>query len=166
MSRELSDKIIERLDAEKIAPLPRLRFLLLRGLFWLFAILSVVIGGLAIGTIFFLLTDLYASGFLGIPHDVVELLLMVPYLWLVVFILFVLVARISLKYTKKGYKYRLSYILSISIASSIILGSIFFLAGIGRVTHEFLNNFPLYDSAVQDTKEALELHEMRLPHSQ
>jgi len=166
MSEELSDKIIERIDTEKIASLPRSRFLLLRGLFWLFAILSVVIGGLAVGTILFLLTDLYSSGLLTIPHDAVELLLMVPYLWLVIFILFIIIARTSIKYTKKGYRYGLIFIVLTTVILSIILGSIFYMAGVGKMTHEFLNRIPLYDSVVHDTKEAWELHDIRLPHSQ
>lgn len=165
MSEELSDKIIERIDVEKIAPLSRWRFILWRGLLGLFAVLSVVIGGIAVGVIIFLISGLYLTGLLAIPHDLVEYLLMVPYLWLLILIVFVLIARASIKHTKKGYRYSLSSIILTSVILSVVLGFIFYFSGIGKETHEFLNRIPLYDSAVHDTNEAWEFHMMRLPHN-
>jgi hypothetical protein len=166
MNENLSDKIIGRIDNEQISPLPRWRFILWRGLFWLFAILSVIIGGIAVGTMLFLFNGLYISGFLAIPHDIIELLLLVPYLWLIVFVLFILIARISIKHTKGGYKYGLGFIILTSVFLSVILGSVFYITGIGKMTHEYLNEFPVYNYAVHDEKEAWEMHTTRLPHNQ
>lgn len=164
MNDELSNKIIERIDTEKIVPLPRWRFILWRMVFWIFAALSVIVGSLAVGAILFLLADYRSSGLFAISHDAVEILLMVPYLWLIVFILFIFITRASIKHTKGGYRYSLGFIASASAILSLIIGCAFYLIGIGKITHEFLNEFPIYNSAVHDAREARELHESRLGH--
>ncbi|MFH0804093.1 MAG: hypothetical protein V1896_00635 [Candidatus Zambryskibacteria bacterium] len=166
MSDQLSNKIIERIDADKITPLSRWHFVLWRGLFWLFAGLSVIIGGLAVGAMLFLLAEYYLRNILSIPHDVTEFLMMIPYLWLVVFLSFIIIARASIKHTKRGYQYRLRTIIAVSIVLSVILGSVFYLVGIGEITHKFFNGISLYNSVVQDAREAGELHKIRLLKNQ
>lgn len=166
MSDELSNKIIERIEAEQIETIPRWRFLFWSGLFWLFATLSVILGGLAVGAMLFLLAGQYFNGLLVISYDLTELLLLIPYLWLVAFVLFILVARISIKYTKKGYRYSLKFIIFVSVILSFVLGSIFYFVGIGEITHEYLNKIPLYNYATYDADDALKLHQTRLLQSQ
>jgi hypothetical protein len=161
MKDELQNKIIERIDAEKIKPLPCWRFTLLRGLFWIFAALSVIVGGFAIGAILFLISDLYVAGML-IPEDTAEFLAMFPYLWIIVFISFVLIARVSMRHTKKGYKYSLRFIITVSALSSFILGAIFFTTGIGKLTHKFLNENSVYHYTVHDAKGLQIIRDRRL----
>jgi hypothetical protein len=162
MSDELSDKIIERIDVEQIETIPRWRFIFWRGLFWLFAALSVIFGGLAVGAILFLLANDYLRGLLVISYGMTEFLLMIPYLWLVVFGLFILITHASIKHTKRGYQYRLYVVVLVSLVLSFILGSVFYFVGIGEITHEYLNKIPLYNYATYDVREALEHHQIYL----
>ena len=154
MNDQLSNKIQEQIDANQITPLPRWRFLLLRGLFWFLAILSVVVGAFAVAAILFLFIDYHRHGLFSVPHDITEILLMIPFLWIAVFVLFIGIAREGIKHTRKGYQYRLSAILSVSIALSIILGSFLNFLGIGKVTHELLSEIPLYSSMTFDSRDA------------
>jgi hypothetical protein len=155
MNDELSNKIIERIDTEKIMPLPRWRFVLLRIIFWIFTILSIIVGSFAVGAILFLFSDYYGHGLPIIPSDVTELLLLVPYIWIAVLVLFIAIGRESIKHTKKGYQHRFYIVVLISIFLSFVFGSILNFAGIGKTTHEFFNNsVPFYDFAVYDSKDA------------
>jgi len=154
MNEQLSDQILEKIDARKITPLPRWRFLLLRVSFWILAVFSVIIGSLAIGAMFFILIDFYLNGFWTVSHEVTELLLIVPYVWVIVFILFIIISQISVRHIGKGYRYRLLTIVSTNIILSVIFGSILTYAGVGKMVHQYLNNIPLYSSAIYDSKDA------------
>lgn len=166
MSDNLSDKIIERIETEQIEAIPRWRFLFWGGLFWMFAVLSVILGGLAVSATLFLLAGRYLSGLLVISYDLTKLLLLIPYLWLVAFVLFILITHVSIKHTKKGYRYGFKFIIFASVILSFILGSIFYFVGIGEITHEYLNKIPLYNYATYDADDALEFHNTRPPQIQ
>jgi hypothetical protein len=154
MNNQLSNEILERIRANKITPLPRWRFLLLRGMFWFFALLSIIIGSFAVATILFLFVDYNRRDLFAIPYDVAEFLSMIPFLWIIIFALFVVITEISIKHTKQGYRYRLRTIFSTSIILSIIFGSILNFIGIGEFTHEFFNETQFYNYAVYDSKDA------------
>lgn len=154
MNEELSNKIMERIETNHLTPLPHWRFVLLRGTFWLLSVLSVIIGSLAFGAILFLFFDFRRHGLSTVPHDVTELLLVVPYIWIVLFLLFIVVTRMSIKYTRKGYRYSLGLIILASLILIVVFGSILNFVGVGRATHEFLNEVPLYNSINYDSKDA------------
>jgi hypothetical protein len=155
MNDELSNKIIGRIDAEKIAPRPRWYFVSLRVIFWIFAVLSIIVGSLAVGAMIFLFADYYNHGLPIIPHDLTELLLLIPYVWLIIFALFIVIGHESIKHTPKGYRYRLYAIVSVCVFLSFVFGSIFNFAGGGKTVHEFFNNnVPFYNVATYDSKDA------------
>ena len=155
MNDELSNKIIERIDAEKIAPWPRWYFVSLRVIFWIFAVLSIIVGSLAVGAMLFLFTDYHTHGLPIIPHDLTELLLLIPYVWLIIFALFIIIGRESIKHTPKGYKYRLYAIVLVCVFLSFVFGFLFNSMGVGRTTHEFFNNnVPFYDVTTYDSRDA------------
>jgi len=154
MNDDLSNKIMERIEADQTVPVPRWHFFILRFFFWLFAILSVVIGSLAFGVIFFLITDYRRQGLFAIPHSMNELLSMVPYIWIAILILFVIIAKESIKHTRKGYKYRLRTIVFASVILSIIFGAILNFVGVGRITHELFERVPIYNSMTYDSRNA------------
>lgn len=154
MNDQLSNNIQEQINTEEITPLPRWRFLVLRGVFGLLALLSVVVGSFSVGTMLFLFGDYHRHGLLAIPHELTEFLLMMPYLWIITFILFVAIGELSIKHTRNGYRYSLRVVVSVSIMLSIVFGSILNVVGLGRMTHEFLRGVPLYHSVTYDSKDA------------
>lgn len=153
MKEDFSNKILERIEEKKIKQLPRWRFLILRMSFWFFASLSVVFGSISFGAILFLFADFHKHGLLAIPHEVKETLTMIPFAWIIVFGLFILSFEESIKHTKNGYKYRLHNLVSIVLLLSIIFGIILNFFGIGKMTHESLNNIQAYTAIVTDSKE-------------
>jgi len=155
MNSDLSNKIIDQIDTKQIVPTPRWHFILMRIFFWIFAILSVIVGSFAISVMLFLFSDYYHHGLPLIPHDVAEALLLIPYVWLIIFASFILIGRESIKHTKKGYQYRLYTIILASVFLNILLGFVLYFAGVGKQTHEFFNNrIPFYNSATYDSRDA------------
>ena len=150
---ELSNKIIERIDSEKIKSLPHWRFVLLRVIFWLLALLSIIIGSFAVAAMLFLFFSYRAHGLLTVSEDFTELLLLIPYIWLVVFGAFLIITKISIEHTKKGYKYRFRTVLLASVILSLVLGFILYADDIGRMTHEFFNRIPFYNSVTYDSQD-------------
>lgn len=154
MNEPLSNKILERLEVDKITSLPRWRFWLLRWALGSLAVLSVMSGGLAVGAILFLLTDYREHGLPAIPHDIKEFFLIVPYVWIIVFVLFLAITRIAFKHTRRGYQYRRRTLISVNLLLSLILGAILYLIGIGQMTHQLLNEVNLYNRVTYDAEDA------------
>ena len=152
MNEQLTNKILERIDDDQIVPLPRWRFIFLRISFWLLAVISLIFGSLAVGATLFLFIDYHRHGLFAVPRDMTDFLLMTPSIWIIVFVLFIAVARISIKHTKKGYRYSLRTIVSVSIILSLIFGFILNFVGIGKTTNEFFNKILIYNFATHNSR--------------
>lgn len=160
MSEELSQKILERINEDHIVPLPKWRFLVLRSIFWVLAILSIIFGSIGVSTILYLLFTYHLHGVLIISHDVREFLLMTPILWMVFLSLFVIVANESIKRTKGGYRHRLSSVVGVVMLASVVLGAGLNFLGLGKFTHEHLRQVSLYKVAIYDADDAWSRHSM------
>ncbi len=143
-----------RIEKDQIISIPRWRFLVWRVFYWLCAALSLLLGGFSVGVMLYLFVDFHKHGLWAMPHDVIDFLAMVPFLWIIALVLFIVIARIGLKHTKKGYRYPIRVMVLGCVILSIIFGSILNFFGVGKITHEFLNTIPLYDSLVLDSGEA------------
>lgn len=151
---DLSNKILERINEEKIAPIAHWRFVLYRSYFWLFALLSMVVGAFAFAAILFIISDFGHHGLRDLPHDIVESLLMIPFAWIIILIFFAGITRVCLKFTKKGYQYKLRSVLAGSLITSVVFGYGMFLVGLGKITHESLRENKFYKSTVYDSRTA------------
>lgn len=146
----LSDKILAQIDAAKITPIPRWRFLAIRGAFWFLACASVILGGFPIAAMIFLLSDFHRHGLWGVPHDIMDIFAMIPFLWISVLILFMIVAKMGMKHTKYGYKYPPRLMVLLSILGSVILGSVLNYYHVGRMVHHMMRPVPGYTRMVRE----------------
>ena len=162
MNNTLSKKILSQIESGDLTPLPRWRFIVLHTSFWIFAIASVVIGAIAVAATLFIFIDFYRHG-LPLPpppppppmrSTIIDFLQIIPLVWVVVFAVFILIAQVSLKHTRSGYRYQLSSVVLVSVVASILLGSAFHLLGVGRATHGLLEQAPPYRSMVYDAHAA------------
>lgn len=154
MTDQLSRRIIEKINIENIEPLPRWRFIIFGILFWLLAIISITIGSFAISAIIFLFSDFGANGLFTVPHKTTEFLLFIPYVWLVLFILFMIISRECIEHTQKGYRYHFYVIIFASIFFSIFFGYVLNFFGFGKMTQEYFNEIPLYNEVTYDSEKA------------
>ncbi|GAB4114904.1 MAG: hypothetical protein Kow00103_09240 [Candidatus Caldatribacteriota bacterium] len=72
-----------------------------------------------------------------------------PYLWLILLLIFLGVAYYNFIHTRKGYRWKIFSILCISLITSIILGSIFYVGGFSEnLENIFQKKLPYYPQLI------------------
>ena len=125
-----SDKLLEMIKTQGVKPIPRWRFLLRNSLFWLIFVFAILFGALAFSIILFAIqqVDFDLTGHL--THSVFELILgLIPVIWMISLILFLVFAIISIKNSKKGYKFTHLSLVGFAASLSILAGTLFFISG-------------------------------------
>ncbi len=150
MNDLLSKKVIEEIDSRKIEPIPKWHFVLRRSVFWSLAVISVILGAIAVAVTIFIFFDHDWSVFGLLDQTLFEdILLAIPYLWLLFFGLFIAVSNYSFRQTKTGYKYNMIRVASIILGLSIFLGVALNTLDAGDyINHFLLNKVPAYDRLV------------------
>ncbi len=148
--KEFDQKLVEKIKEEKIAPKPRWHFLLKNNVVWAIGALSLLIGAAAVSVMIYLLK--YNGWELQeqTHKSLLEFfLLTLPYFWIIFLGIFIFILYYNLKHTKKGYRYPVWFIAVSGILSSIILGSIFYLLGVGQKIDNVLGErAPLYETVI------------------
>ncbi len=143
-----SEKLIETIKNQDIRPVPKWRFSLKNSLIWAGFLLGVVLGAMAFSVILFAIqqTDFNMVGHLS--HSRLELFLgLLPFFWIGFLIIFLAIAFYSIQFSKKGYKFTAAKLAGFSALLSILLGTVFFIAGGGhQLEHAFATNISLYES--------------------
>lgn len=129
---DVSKKTIDKIVEEKIEPKAQWQFLLRDGVVWGIGILSLFFGSLAVAVIIFLLGDhdwkIYrmAEG-----NFWLQVLVAVPYFWILILVIFAGVVYYNVRHTKRGYKFKTYWIVLISIGFSLFFGSVLYATGFG-----------------------------------
>lgn len=149
-NNKFDQELLGKIKKEKIIPKPKWQFLLKDFVIWGAGIISLIVGGLANSVIIYLLRYNDWGIYSQISDSLLEfVLLTLPYFWMLFFAFFVFVIYYNIKHTKKGYRYPLSIILTASIIISIILGAIFFKAGMGQAIDDVLGEkAPFYEKII------------------
>jgi hypothetical protein len=118
--------------------------------------MAVVLGALAFSVILFAIQQMEFSLIAHMSHSWLELLLgLLPFFWIISMVILLIIAIVSIKNSKKGYKFSISGIVGFSAALSILIGTLFFISGGGRwLENAFSINVSLYES-VQEKKTKL-----------
>ena len=151
----LKNKILNVIEGQNISPKPKWQFLLKNYSVWVLGGLSVFVGGIASSLIIFVLMNGEWESYHYLSdsffHHIVKI---VPYLWIIVLMVFILGADYNFSHTKKGYKYSIPKIVGLSILASIILGLIFYQAGLAYITdYELGERVPGYHRFIEKRQE-------------
>jgi len=135
--KSFDEKILDKIEKEKIKPEPKWKFLLKDYFIWGTAILALVVGGLAnsilIHQIRFGDLDIYPQ----LDRNLLGFIIVsIPYIWIILLAVLIVSAIYNFKHTKRGYKYNPVYIILGSIILSFLLGGILNGIGIGRMLDE------------------------------
>lgn len=145
---ENAKKIIERIKEEKLEPTPKWMFISGNVLIWSAFALTILFGAMAFSVILFAIQQTDFNIISHLSHSRLELLLgILPFIWLILVIIFLILAMLSLRYSRRGYKFSLFKLVSLSLLISVALGTLFFLAGgSGRLEKIFDINVLTYES--------------------
>ncbi len=123
-------KLVDRIRQEEIRPTPHWIFTMKNITGWLTFILGVVMGALAFSVILLAIQQTDFSMVSHLTHSWLELFLgLLPVIWLILVLVFLIMAMFSIRNSWKGYKFSLLRIMSICILMSVALGSLFFITG-------------------------------------
>lgn len=146
-NENLGDKVLRKIKEERIRPRPRWQFLLEDYFIWLFFLVSLILGAVAFCValhIFFTNDwDLYIYLHTTLVGHVLN---SIPFVWLAVLAVFILIAYYNFKYTKSGYRRETYFVVALSIAGSLILGVFLNSLGAGEKIEEAVAaEIPFYE---------------------
>jgi hypothetical protein len=148
--QEFDKKLVEKMKEEKMAPKPRWHFLLKDYVIWAAGTVALLIGAAAVSVLLYLLKYNGWELSAGTNKNFWEFLLMtLPYFWIIFLGIFIFILYYNLQHTKKGYRYPVWVIIVFAILASIILGSAFYLLGVGQKIDNILGKkAPLYERII------------------
>ena len=125
-----SETLISKMKDQNLKPIPKWRFTLKGMAVGFILLISVILGGLAFSVVLFSVQQLGFDLITHMSHSNIEFLLgLLPFLWIVLLIIFLILGMISFKNSRKGYKFSPTKLLIINTAFSILLGTLFFIGG-------------------------------------
>jgi len=142
----LTDAVLQKIEQEHIAQVPKWQFTLGEALMWSAWAVSVFLGALAFSVIiFFTIHAQFAPYEATHDHLFGFLLAVMPYAWVGAFVLMALLAHYNLRHTRHGYKFEVWQVLLSSLIVSLMGGMVLHTAGVGfRVDHLFASRVPLF----------------------
>ena len=143
-----SEKLLSKMKDQNLRPLPRWRFVLREAMIWSLLVLSVLIGALAFSIILFSIQQLEFDLVRHMSHSPLEFFLgLLPFLWIGFLVVFVIIGVVSLRRSRKGYKYSPSRLVFINLIISILLGTLLFIGGgAGWLEDIFASQVEVYES--------------------
>lgn len=156
-----TEDTLKKIKEEKIQPKPAWHFVLKRSFIWAIFAVALLVGSLAVSVILFTTTNQgfalrsqIDTGFWG------YVLKSLPYVWVVCLVAFLAVAILSYRHTKGGYKHRSFFIWLGSIVLSVVLGALFFYAGLGAyIEYRADRLLPAYQTIEEHRRDLFESQE-------
>ena len=143
----VTNEVLNKIKQQEIKPTPKYQFLLKRCVLWTLASVSVIVGALSIAVVFFNLFnqewDVYDHVTDSLP---IFFVLVLPYFWLVLSGIFLVVAYYNFHHTKFGYRWRFSVLVTGYLVLTLVLGGVFYRLGAGEhLENFFARNFKVYN---------------------
>ncbi len=130
---ENSEQLIERMKSLNIQPKPAWHFSLKTAFYWFLFLVSVLFGAFAFAIVLFTIQQIDFDLISHMSHSKLEFLMgLAPFFWIVCLIVFLVIAMIGIRNSKKGYKFSYSKIVMFSASFSILVGTISFIGGGGE----------------------------------
>lgn len=133
---KISDSIIDKIQEEKIQPIPHWVFACRNTCLWLLSIVTTATGAFAINIMLFAYTSSTFDMFDHASHTPQEhILSLLPYFWLTVGSVATICAITSLRKTDRGYRVGITHACIISLTLSLLMGLAIHVSG---TTEQFL----------------------------
>lgn len=139
---DLKQKIFAKINADESKPKPRWYFVLRNSVFWGWGIVATIIGSISVAVVIFIVQN----------HDTVVLrilghstlgagLKMVPLIWLLTIVVFIVFAEYGIRNTERGYRYATWHLVAIHIILVGTGGIVLSYVGIGYQTDHMMGQY-------------------------
>jgi hypothetical protein len=146
-----AQKILERIRKEEIKPTPAWQVLFKRIFIWVGFAFAICFGAISFSVILYVVQQTDFDLLSHMYHSRLELILaLMPYIWVVFLILFLLLSVLGMRNIPKGYKHSLQKIFGITTLLSIVFGTLICVAGGGQyIEQTFESKIGIYRGVEQ-----------------
>ncbi len=121
--KDISREVLKKIKEERVTPVPRWHFVFRRSFLVFLFVISIVVGGLGSSVVIFQVAHADWDLYQHLRHSLFEFsILVIPYFWLVFMVGFAFFAAFFFRRTGKGYRYRTSILVLLSVIVSLALG--------------------------------------------
>lgn len=139
-------KTLEKIKKDHLEPESRWNFLMQNFSRWLFAWIFIALGAIAISVVYYLVgqLDWDLPQVIGRNYFLYALAIL-PYFWLVILILFLVVSFWGIRKTERGYRFSRLKVVSITALSFVLLGLFFYFLGLSKQANNLvIKNVPQF----------------------
>jgi hypothetical protein len=137
--KPLSQKILE--EIRKGAPqIPRSHFFIKNTGFWALTVSSILVGGIVISALLFRMIVMTQFEPKVPPSGPVEVLYLVPILWIILLSALIYFAYKATRKTELGYRYKLSTIIVTILFLTVVCGLVFYRIGTGIILDQLVGD--------------------------
>lgn len=143
----LSEKIINTIQKQKIAPAPKSIFVIKNYLFIFLFVVAVLFGGLVFSTDIFIIAnqDWMLNTYLN-SNRILFFFMILPYFWLIILTIFAGLSLYNFYQTKRGYKISTLLVITIYLITTLVVGIALYYFGIGaKIEEAAANKIPYYN---------------------
>jgi hypothetical protein len=127
---ESAKELIEAIKKKDIKPTPKWKYSIKNILIWIGFLFSVLLGAISFSVILFAIQQADFHLLAHMAHSRTEFLLgLLPFLWIISLVIFLILAIFSIKYSWKGYKFSIARLVLINAAISMLIGTACFISG-------------------------------------
>ncbi len=134
-NKTASTKVLAKISKENLKPRPSWHFYLARLFLYLIAILTLILGGLALSLVVYLLINQDWSP-INSQINWPRFFLFIPYAWLLALALFYSLIYLNIRYFPRAYKYSASQLLAFVFLGSILMATFLSAADLPKNLHE------------------------------
>ncbi|PLX27705.1 hypothetical protein C0583_00495 [Candidatus Parcubacteria bacterium] len=149
---QLSKNIFDAIKEKKVEPRAKWQCLLFSRIAWAISFVLVVIGSLAFSVVLYMVINNDWDLYTHLGDSLIEFIFVtLPYFWILILAVLVLLALFSSKFTEDAYRYKLATLIFASLIVNVILGGTFYVFGMGEfIDLQLQKEIPLYNSLSYD----------------
>jgi len=158
MKDDFCQNLLKTIEEKNITPKARWQFLCKEYGVWVVGVLSFVVGSISFAVMLYMLVHNDWAARHHLADSTVGFALgSLPHIWIALVALFVFFAHYNLKHTKRGYTYNPYVVVLLTVAGSVVFGTVLYHTGLGRVIDDTLvERVPQYEKLFGERKERWE----------
>jgi hypothetical protein len=122
-----TEKILTAIESKQVKPRPKWHFIVRNIVLWIPGLITTFLGAYTVAGVLYGILHAHLENRLYADYSgQVVFIVIIPILWVLSFALFCLITISLLRKTNTGYRHTAVQLLSISVASSIIIGILFY----------------------------------------